>query len=186
MNAGLRSAADVARDLRISLPRVHRGLDRLQVPAAGGRGRRRVIAPDAARAIEARLAPVAFATGSGPMTRTGPGNYGCRPTLIAPGTLKGVFRDTKLQFLDASAQSSLAPPIDFAGLKVATVPDLSAMKLKVVGDRAELRDYVDLMAIIEGTDLTLEDGFALLIERFAPRGSGRCGRSSRPVTGPPR
>ena len=41
-----------------------------------------------------------------------------------------------------------------------------AMKLKVIGDRGEARDYFDAMTIDEGGRVTLEDGIALFLERY--------------------
>ena len=43
-----------------------------------------------------------------------------------------------------------------------------AMKLKVVGDRGELRDYFDLMTIEQRTNRTVDEGLALFLERFQP------------------
>ena len=68
-------------------------------------------------------------------------------TERAPGTLNGVFSATRVQFLHADEvhpQRLLEPPQQFDGLQVAQISDLMAMKLKVVGDRGELRDYFDL------------------------------------------
>jgi len=42
------------------------------------------------------------------------------------------------------------------------------MKLKVVGDRGELRDYFDLMTIEQQTGRTADEGLALFLERFQP------------------
>jgi len=53
-------------------------------------------------------------------------------------------------------------------LRVAQLSDLIAMKLKVVGDRGELRDYFDLMVIEQRTGRTAEEGLALFVERFRP------------------
>ncbi|HVA75951.1 MAG TPA: hypothetical protein VNF71_15455, partial [Acidimicrobiales bacterium] len=54
-----------------------------------------------------------------------------------------------------------------AGLK-----DLLAMKLKVVGDRGEMRDYYDLKLIEERGSLTIEDGIAFFLARYdvSPQG----------------
>ena len=41
-----------------------------------------------------------------------------------------------------------------------------AMKLKVIGDRGEARDYFDVMSIDEHGAVTLEDGIALFLERY--------------------
>jgi hypothetical protein len=43
-----------------------------------------------------------------------------------------------------------------------------AMKLKVVGDRGELRDYFDLMTIEQRTGRTADEGLALFLERTPP------------------
>jgi hypothetical protein len=59
------------------------------------------------------------------------------------GTLNGIFSATKVQFLhadEARPQHLLEPPVEVDGLQIAGLSDLMAMKLKVVGDRGELRD----------------------------------------------
>jgi hypothetical protein len=43
------------------------------------------------------------------------------------------------------------------------------MKLKVVGDRGELRDYFDLMTIEQRTGRSVEEGLQLFLARFQPR-----------------
>ena len=57
-------------------------------------------------------------------------------------------------------------PVD--GLQVAGLSDLLAMKLKVVGDHGELRDYFDLMTIEQRTGRTADEGLALFAARFEP------------------
>jgi Nucleotidyl transferase AbiEii toxin, Type IV TA system len=92
-------------------------------------------------------------------------------TERVPGTLNGVFSATKVQFLHADEgrpQHLLEPPEVVDGLRVARLSDLMAMKLKVVGDRGELRDYFDLMVIEQRTGRTADEGLALFIERFQP------------------
>jgi hypothetical protein len=88
-----------------------------------------------------------------------------------PGTLNGVFSATKVQFLHADEgrpQHLLEEPEAIDGLRVAQLSDLMAMKLKVVGDRGELRDYFDLMVIEQRTGRTVDEGLALFVERFQP------------------
>jgi hypothetical protein len=88
-----------------------------------------------------------------------------------PGTLNGVFSATKVQFLHADedrAQHLLEPPEEVDGLRVAQLSDLMAMKLKVIGDRGELRDYFDLMVIEQRTGRSIEEGLALFVGRFQP------------------
>lgn len=92
-------------------------------------------------------------------------------TLRAPGTLNGVFSKTKVQFLHAdegAPQHLLATPAKVEGLRIAALEDLIAMKLKVIGDRGELRDYYDLMAIEQQRGRTVEEGLSLFLARFAP------------------
>jgi hypothetical protein len=90
-------------------------------------------------------------------------------TEIAPGTLKGLLGGTKLEFLhsdEASPQTQLEKPTTVAGLRVAGLKDLLAMKLKVMGERGEMRDYFDVKAIDEYGPLSVEDGIALHLERY--------------------
>ena len=92
-------------------------------------------------------------------------------TERAPGTVNGVFSAIKVQFLHADEgrpQRLLEAPADVDGLRVAQISDLMAMKLKVVGDRGELRDYFDLMTIEQRTGRTADEGLALFAERFQP------------------
>jgi hypothetical protein len=89
----------------------------------------------------------------------------------SPGTLNGLFSATKVQFLHADEgrpQRLLEQPQETDGLRVAGLSDLIAMKLKVVGDRGELRDYFDLMTIEQRTGRTADEGLALFVERFQP------------------
>lgn len=92
-------------------------------------------------------------------------------TERAPGTLNGIFSATKVQFLHADEgrpQHLLESPHEVDGLRIAQISDLMAMKLKVVGDRGELRDYFDLMTIEQRTGRTADEGIGLFIERFQP------------------
>ena len=87
------------------------------------------------------------------------------------GTLNAVFSRTKVQFLHADEgrpQQLLEAPQEVEGLEIAQISDLLAMKLKVVGDRGELRDYFDLMVIEKGTGRSAEEGLALFLERYRP------------------
>jgi predicted nucleotidyltransferase component of viral defense system len=85
------------------------------------------------------------------------------------GTLNGVFSKTKVQFLHAdevAPQTRLEPLTEVGGISVAGIGDILAMKLKVVAERGELRDYFDLMAIEQQADRTVEEGMALFAERY--------------------
>ena len=83
-------------------------------------------------------------------------------------TINCVFNGTRLQVLDASTQKMVGRTSVVAGLRVASIEDIMAMKLKVIVDRGELRDYFDLMAIEEQASLPVEVGIPLSIKRYEP------------------
>ncbi len=90
-------------------------------------------------------------------------------TGIASGALQGVLGATKLEFLHAdevAPQTQLEEPGIFAGLRVAGLKDLIAMKLKVLSERGELRDYFDVKAIDEQSSHSIEEGIALYLARY--------------------
>jgi len=84
-------------------------------------------------------------------------------------TLNGQFDETKVQFLHAAKQTRLAPTMEVAGIEVASLSDILAMKLKVIADRGELRDYFDLMRIEQDTGRTVEEGLGLYLARYRDR-----------------
>ena len=97
----------------------------------------------------------------------------CRSPLpgVRRGTLNGLFSATEVQFLPADEsrpQHLLEQPQETGGLRIAGLSDLIAMKLKVVGGRGELRDYLDLMTIEQRTGRTVDEGLALFVARFQP------------------
>lgn len=90
-------------------------------------------------------------------------------TYRAPGTLRGLLGTTKVEFLhadEAGAQKRLEQPELVAGVRVAGFKDLMAMKLKVLAERGDLRDYYDVMRIDEQGGVSVEDGIALYLERY--------------------
>lgn len=74
---------------------------------------------------------------------------GVEEPFLADGTLNCVFDGVKLQFLRATGQHQIAAGRKVGQMTVGSLPDVAATKLKVVGDRGELRDYYDLMCIEE-------------------------------------
>lgn len=82
------------------------------------------------------------------------------------GTLKGLFGGTRIEVFDAGAIKQLAAPTDVAGLKVASLQDLMAMKIKVLAERGEMRDYFDVKTIDEDSPISVEEGIELYIERY--------------------
>ena len=83
------------------------------------------------------------------------------------GTLNGFLDGTKVQFLRAADQKVLRPAVAVAGIRVASVEDILAMKLKVIMGRGEMRDYFDLMEI-DRRAIPAEEGIALLLEKYDP------------------
>jgi len=104
---------------------------------------------------------------AGKLAAAGPFSVAAR----SQGTLGGVFSETKLQFLHADEehpQRLLERPRRVAGLRVAGLGDLMAMKLKVVAQPGELRDYFDLMAIEQQTGRTVDEGLGYFLARYQP------------------
>ncbi|MGH9246120.1 MAG: nucleotidyl transferase AbiEii/AbiGii toxin family protein [Acidimicrobiales bacterium] len=87
-------------------------------------------------------------------------------TQLEPGTLNGYLNDTKLQFLDTHQQHPIEPTAVIGGIPVAGLGDLLATKLEVIGDRGELRDYFDLLALERDAGRRVEEGLALFLERY--------------------
>jgi predicted nucleotidyltransferase component of viral defense system len=87
-------------------------------------------------------------------------------TRRSEGTLNGLLSETKLQFLSATSQKLLEQPTEMAGLRVAGIGDIFATKLKVIGDRGELRDYFDLMQIERQAGRRVEEGLGLFMTRY--------------------
>lgn len=88
------------------------------------------------------------------------------PTYESAGTLKGLFGATKVEFFDAAGLELLAEPTAVSGLNVAGLQDLMAMKLKVMAERGEMRDYFDVKAIDEEGGVSVEEGVALYMRRY--------------------
>lgn len=88
------------------------------------------------------------------------------PTMVDDGTLNGVFEGTKVQFLDASSQRLVRPTTWFGGVRLASMADVAASKLKVIQDRGALRDYFDLMVIDQYTPI--EEGLTHLLTKYRP------------------
>lgn len=87
-------------------------------------------------------------------------------THESEGTLKGLFGATKLEIFDASRPRRLVEPVLVAGLNVAGLHDLMAMKMKVMAERGEMRDYFDVRAIDEEGAVSVEEGVELYMRRY--------------------
>jgi hypothetical protein len=73
-----------------------------------------------------------------------------------------------VQLLRPDGHHRVEPTTTVEGLRVAGIGDLLAMKLQVVVDRPELRDYFDLLCIETQALRFAEEGLALFVERFRP------------------
>lgn len=87
-------------------------------------------------------------------------------TLESEGTLKGLYGTTKLEIFVAPTIKQLAPPETVAGLRVGNLQDLMAMKIKVLAERGEARDYFDVKTIDETGGISVEEGIELYLERY--------------------
>ncbi|WP_028244569.1 nucleotidyl transferase AbiEii/AbiGii toxin family protein [Pseudoclavibacter soli] len=90
------------------------------------------------------------------------------PQMVAAGTVNGVIGSTKVQFLAAPQLQLLHETETVAGLRVSSVEDVLATKIKVIVDRAELRDYFDLMRIETDTELNVVDGVRMYLDKYRP------------------
>jgi len=88
-------------------------------------------------------------------------------THESEGTLKGLFGATKVEVFDASQLKQLTEPANIAGIRVAGLQDLMAMKLKVMAERGEMRDYFDVRAIDEDGTVSLEEGVEAYLKRYS-------------------
>lgn len=93
-------------------------------------------------------------------------------TMHTETTLNGVFSATRIQFLDARGHHAVDDDMRVGTLRIASMRDLVAMKLKVVGDRGELRDYFDLMAIEQAERGSAEMGLGDFLDRYRPKDPG--------------
>lgn len=85
-------------------------------------------------------------------------------------TLNGLYSRTKLQFLDARGLHPTEPVVERAGADLAGLGDLQAMKLQVLADRGELRDYHDVYSIETRAARPIEEGLGIMLDVYRPRG----------------
>lgn len=71
----------------------------------------------------------------------------------------------KIEVLDASGPDRLAEPTLVAST-IGSVQNLMAMKLKVMAERGELRDYFDVKAIDEEGGVSVEEGIEFYMRRY--------------------
>jgi hypothetical protein len=81
-------------------------------------------------------------------------------------TLKGLYGRTKLEIFVVPSIKQLAASKVVAGLRIGDLRDLMAMKIKVLAERGEARDYFDVRTIDEIGGISVEEGIELYLERY--------------------
>jgi hypothetical protein len=87
----------------------------------------------------------------------------------SPALLSGVVMGATVELIHAdepAPQTLLEKTTRVAGLSVAGLQDLTAMKLKRIVDAGELGDYYDLMTIDQEGGIAVEDAIPLFLERY--------------------
>jgi hypothetical protein len=82
------------------------------------------------------------------------------------GMLTGWLDETKIEIFGGGNQKIVERGIFLAGLKISSIPDLLAMKLKTINDRGTWRDYFDIFTIDTKTQYSIEDGLEFFRQRF--------------------
>ena len=82
--------------------------------------------------------------------------------LVGRLTMLSAGNDTvKISFFGGLPLNRVQDPLQAEnGVYVASLLDMFGTKCKVVIDRANIKDYLDIVAILKNTDLTLTDGLA--------------------------
>ena len=88
--------------------------------------------------------------------------------LMPPHTLLGEFNGIKFS-LFRYAYPMIQPLSAFQNIKIASLPDIAAMKLSAIGGRAVKRDYVDLYVLSHRH--TFDEMFAWYEEKFGVLGN---------------
>lgn len=84
----------------------------------------------------------------------------------AARNMRVTLGQTKVEFSDASSNPLTEPTVLVAGVEVAGLGDLLAMKLATITKRCELRDFEDLRAIETRGGRRIEEGLALARLRY--------------------
>ncbi len=69
------------------------------------------------------------------------------------GTLHGTLDDVKLSFLEYDYEQ-LYPLVEFAGINLADLRDIAAMKIDAISSRGSKKDFIDLYFLLEKYSLT--------------------------------
>ncbi|MBN2574773.1 MAG: nucleotidyl transferase AbiEii/AbiGii toxin family protein [Deltaproteobacteria bacterium] len=80
------------------------------------------------------------------------------------GTFLGFVDDVKFSVF-RYRYPLVAPLVSMGGAQIASLPDIAAMKLVAVVQRAEKRDYVDIHAILLAREMSLAEMFRALVKK---------------------
>jgi hypothetical protein len=67
---------------------------------------------------------------------------------ISPGTLHGMFEETRLTFLHYP-YPLIQPPMDALGIRIAGLIDIGCMKIDAIAGRGSRKDFVDLYILCQ-------------------------------------
>lgn len=84
-------------------------------------------------------------------------------TNEAPGTIDMLVSDVKVSFLEYN-YPLLENLVDFDGIKLASIIDISCMKLSAISSRGSKKDFIDLYVILK--KYTLEELFEKFEKKF--------------------
>ncbi|MHA2271321.1 MAG: nucleotidyl transferase AbiEii/AbiGii toxin family protein [Candidatus Hodarchaeales archaeon] len=82
-----------------------------------------------------------------------------------PGTLTVIMGDIPMSFFEYNAKL-LKSPISFESIRIASLLDISLMKLVTIGQRGARRDFVDLYYIIQSEKWLLESLLNQIPEKY--------------------
>ena len=94
---------------------------------------------------------------------------GFAPTSVSDRLIRGTFDDTKLDIAAHPGEFTLGLPRVVEGLHVGSLQDVAASKYKAITDRKQLRDFIDVMCIERGGDITVEQGVILYCRKHGIR-----------------
>ncbi|MCY3805722.1 MAG: nucleotidyl transferase AbiEii/AbiGii toxin family protein [bacterium] len=89
-----------------------------------------------------------------------------RLTRKSQGHLHGTFDGVKIDILWGADAATLRPPTLVAGIPVGSLQDIMATKLRAISSRHLLRDYFDVMSLEQLAGITVEEGFALYLQKY--------------------
>lgn len=92
------------------------------------------------------------------------GGVDLQKRVESPGTLKGIVGATQVSFFYYPYEW-IEPPVEFQGVRLASLLDIALMKMTAIGARGAKRDFVDLFFILQKTGQ--RDLFPLLAKKYS-------------------